>query len=412
MRKGPSNIGARAIKNLGLAKKNQVNSSTPNTAKGRSDSFRSLIKEHLPRMVEPGAMANALIASIGDGLIIINEYAEISRVNQPALDILGFERTDLVGGWLPQVLPAFDKDGNEISSTERPSMRALLTGQPIGEIVYYRRKDGSMVPVYGTASPLLVKGRPAGAIIVFHDVSREMQIERAKDEFVSLASHQLRTPLTAIRMFAELLQDNHYGKLSPKQRDYLDKIVFSTDKMIELVTELLSISRLNLGQLPIKPVPTNINQLIENQLEIVKPMANEAGVRLAFKSQVARSEKVNLDRNLLGQVIHNLLTNAVRYSRSKGGRIEVKLKKLTKNYQIEVADNGIGIPRSARFRIYERFFRADNAVLAQGEGTGLGLYLVKEIMEASGGKTWYKSQEGKGTTFYVCIPLRGMKGSA
>ena len=398
MRKRPTPTGARRLKELKLAKR-------------RPDALRTIIKDHLPKMIDPGAMANALIASIGEGLIIINEYGEISQVNQPALDILGFERRELVGGWLPEVLPAYDRDGNKVDDAERPSMQSLLTGRAVSEINKYPRKDGSLVPVYGTASPLIVRGKPAGAVIVFRDISREMQIEQAKDEFVSIASHQLRTPLTAVKMFAELLQDSHYGPLTLKQADYLNKIIFSTDKMIELVTDLLSISRLNLGQLIVQPQSYDINKLLEEQLAAVKPLADKAGVKLSFNSGVPAGRKVPLDKNLLDQVVHNLLTNAIRYSRPKGGQVSLSLVKKLQCYQIEVADNGIGIPSAARHRVYERFFRADNAILAQGDGTGLGLYLVKEIVQASGGKIRYRSQEGKGTTFYVTFPLGGMKAN-
>ena len=366
-----------------------------------------------PNLTESITVNHALISSIGEGLIIVNEYGEISHINQPALDILGYERDELQGKWLPQSLPLFDNGGKRVSLSERPVLEALLTGRTITGAINYKRKDGRLVPVHSTASPFMLNNRPLGAIIIFRDVSKEMQIERAKDEFVSLASHQLRTPLTSIRFFTELLKDPYYGKLSPKQMSYVDKILFSTDRMIGLVTELLNISRLNLGQLEIKPIPTNIKNLIQNQVTELLPNAKLANISLLFESSLAKKDLlVPLDQTLLSQVVHNLITNAIRYSQTgKAAQVKINLIKTRKFYHISVADSGIGIPEASKNKIYNRFYRADNAVKFHSEGTGLGLYLVKVIVESAGGKIKHKSVENQGTTFTISIPVEGMTAS-
>jgi PAS domain S-box-containing protein len=385
-----------------------INKSVPKPQKVLGG-FKSLWGKEEPSLDESITITNALIASIGEGLIIVDEYGDISHINQPALDILGFDESELLGKWLPSTVPSFDNEGNLILASERPVVKALLTGNPVAGIVNYKRKDGSMVPVFGTSSPFLINGQPRGSIIVFRDISMEMQIERAKDEFVSLASHQLRTPLTSIRFLTELLKDPGYGKMSKKQLNYLDKILFSTDRMISLVTELLNVSKLNLGQLDIKPQPTNINSLVQNAVIETQPLAKNGGVKLSFESSVNKSEMVMLDRTLLAQIVHNLITNAIRYTEpKKRGAVKLSLSKNKKGYELSISDNGIGIPTEAGSHIYERFFRADNAVKAHSEGTGLGLYLVKAITEAAGGKIWYESLQNKGTTFYISIPSDGM----
>jgi PAS domain S-box-containing protein len=372
--------------------------------------LKNIWQDRSPNLAESITVNNALIASIGEGLVIFNEYGEISHINQPALDILGYSRDELEGKWLPEALLSFDKEGREISMADRPAMEALLTGSTVAESINYKRKDGSLVPVFSTSSPFMLNDKPLGGIIIFRDVSKEAQIERAKDEFVSLASHQLRTPLTSIRFFSELLKDPHYGKLSAKQLNYLDKILTSTERMIGLVTELLNISRLNLGQLEIKPVPTNINNLVRNQLTELAPNAKIANISLVFNTSIAKKDwTVPLDRTLLSQVVHNLISNAIRYSQSdKAKTVNISLKKTAKYYQISVSDSGIGIPKAAENKIYERFYRADNAVKFHSEGTGLGLYLVKVIIEAAGGGLKHKSIENKGTTFTISVPVSGM----
>ena len=342
-------------------------------------------------------------------MILVDEYGYISHVNQPALDILGFDRKELESQWLQEVLPGFDINGNPIPADERLLATAFITGHPVSDTVNYRRKDGTMVPVFNTSSPFIVKDKPMGGIVVFRDVSKELQIEKAKDEFVSLASHQLRTPLTSIRFFAELLRDPFYGKLTKKQINYLDKILFSTDRMISLVSELLNISRLNLGRLEIQPVKTNLNNFVQNQIIEVTPLAKKSRVKLIFVNKIDKSETTMIDRTLLSQVIHNLLTNAIRYcAAADPGEVTVKLNKNTKSYLLSVSDNGIGIPRAASPRIYDRFFRADNAKQAEAEGTGLGLYLVKSVIESSGGAIRHESKAGSGTTFRITLPLSGM----
>jgi len=354
-------------------------------------------------------ITEALINSVGEGMILVDEYGYISHVNQLALDILGFDREDLESKWLQDVLPGFDINGNPIPADERLLATAFVTGQPVSDTINYRRKDGSLVPVLNTSSPFIVKDKPMGGIVVFRDVSKELQVERAKDEFVSLASHQLRTPLTSIRFFAELLKDPFYGKLTKRQASYLDKILFSTDRMISLVSELLNISRLNLGRLEIQPVKTNLNNFVQNQIIEVTPMAKKSRVKLIFINKIDKSETTMIDRTLLSQVIHNLLTNAIRYcAASNPGEVTLKLNKNVKSYLISVSDNGIGIPKAASPRIYDRFFRAENAKQTEVEGTGLGLYLVKSIVESSGGGIRHESKEGIGTTFRITLPLSGM----
>lgn len=389
-----------------------------NLDNGRNKSLtnkrRSLIPEGVRRQLgkfESADMTEAIIASLGEGLIILDEYGHINRINETALDMLGFERREIEGQFGPRVVVIKDKSGNVLPTDSRPAFRALLTGQAVSDVVYVVRADGVEFPLAITATPFVVNGRPKGVILLYRDVTQEMQIERAKDEFVSIASHQLRSPLTSIRLFGELLLNSSKGKLNDKELRYISQILFSTEKMIDLVTDFLNVSRLELGQLGVKTQPTDLNELIKIRLEEISPVAQSANVRIIFDNRLAKAEKVPIDRDLLGQVVNNLLTNAIRYTQSVKRRrptVRVTLKKGRRYLEITVADNGIGIPRTARLKIFERFYRAENAVIADTDGTGLGLYLVKQIIESTGGKISLKSKENQGSTFTVCIPVGGM----
>jgi PAS domain S-box-containing protein len=352
---------------------------------------------------EVDSMSEAIIASFGDGVIIVNEYGLIMQINQTALDMLGYKRKELMGAWFPKALPSKDKEGHDIPTYERTVVRALLTGQATSEVVGYVKKDGSVLPVANTSSPFKVKGKPMGAIIIFRDFSREVQVEKAKDEFISITSHQLRSPLTSMRLFVELLEDPRTGALNDEQRDYLGKIKISTDRMLELVANFLSISKLELGRLEPKPAHTDLERLVNMQIAELSPVLGEKQIQLTFNKPESPSN-VMIDAALLAEALNNLLTNAVRYAPPKNGKIEISVESNGESCIISVSDNGIGIPEEAKGRMFERFFRADNAVAVHDEGTGLGLYLVKKIVQTLRGRVWFESQENKGTTFYLSLP--------
>ncbi len=354
----------------------------------------------------------ALIDSIGEGLIVVNEYGNVTDLNIAAEHVLGYKKEEMLGKWWPEAVKALDVEGKIIGPIDRPLVKALETGKPVSRKLAYVSKKGEAIPVFQTAAPFLIGDKPAGGVIVFRDNSQEIKIEQAKDEFISIVSHQLRTPLTAIRLFTEMILQGQVGSLKPEQTDYLNKIEESTIRMIQLVGTILNVSRIEMGRLKVTSVPTSLVQLIDTWVAETKPLADEKKVKIVFRSPRTAIPEVNIDPSLIGEVIHNLLTNAIRYSPGEKGVIEIDLTKDQHGYLISVKDNGIGIPEHEKPKIFTRFYRAQNAVAAVGEGTGLGLYLVKMITKQAGGKVWFESKEGKGTTFYVRIPSSGMKSKA
>lgn len=194
--------------------------------------------------------------------------------------------------------------------------------------------------------------------------------------------------------------------------------------MIALVNDLLNVSRLETGRLKIEPKPTQIEDFIQSIIDEAVPMANSHKCKIIFQKPKKKLPKIPVDPTLMRQVIHNLITNAIRYSPKKEGRVIITLKQVTiDNLQltkkekvkgqvlISVADSGVGIPEEAQSRIFEKFFRADNAIKAEAEGSGLGLYVAKMIMEASGGKIWFESPpkgNKTGAIFYASLPIKGM----
>jgi two-component system phosphate regulon sensor histidine kinase PhoR len=234
---------------------------------------------------------------------------------------------------------------------------------------------------------------------------RERQLEQTKDEFVSLVSHQLRAPLTAIRLFIEMLLDEQVGHLTQKQHEYLGNIEVSTSRMIDLVSDFLNTSRMGLEHLKIEPQQLHLEDLIDTIVTQLTPLARQQKITMTFEKPSFPT--VAVEPSLYSQIVNNLLTNALSYTPA-GGTVTVSLIRTNDGYRLDVADTGIGIPESARADLFRRFYRADNAKRVVSEGSGLGLYLIKQIVEICQGKVWYESVEHKGTTFHVIIPLSGM----
>jgi signal transduction histidine kinase len=233
------------------------------------------------------------------------------------------------------------------------------------------------------------------------------RIDRAKSEFISIASHQLRTPMTSIQWSIERIMKKE--KLTEKGIEYLGDIHTSIKNLNSLVNDLLNISRLEAGRLKIEPKPTQLEDFIEKAIMETQPLLDEKVCTVSFKRPKKKLPLVSIDTSLLNQVVHNFLMNSIQYSLKGECDITIGLEHKDKEYVIWVADKGIGIPKETQSRITEKFFRADNAMKLETNQSGLGLYVVKMISDEINARMWFESEEGKGTTFYVAIPEQGMK---
>lgn len=263
------------------------------------------------------------------------------------------------------------------------------------------------------------KKKIVGGAIIIHDVTHLKEVDRMKTDFVSIASHQLRTPLTTISWYTEMLQAGNAGALNEKQQDYLEEIRNGGVRMAHLVNDLLNISRLETGRLKVDPKPVDLVKVITEVLHDLEVWSKDKGCIIIFEKPKKATVEIAIDSTLTDQVLHNLITNAVRYSTEKNNQITVSLLEKENEYWIGVADGGIGIPVAEQGKIFQKFFRADNARTKEGDGSGIGLYIAKMIMEAAAGRLWFESPtlnrigsggklEEYGTTFYMAIPKQGM----
>lgn len=239
-------------------------------------------------------------------------------------------------------------------------------------------------------------------------INKELRsLDVAKDEFVSIASHQLRTPLTALKGYAGMLLDGDAGEINDKQREYLTEIKIANDRMISLITALLNVSRIDLDVFIVEPIQLNLKTVAEDVLKDLNMKIEGKKLQTELSSE-NNIPLINADMNIIRMIFQNLFANAVKYT-PENGKIIINLKKEGPNVLITVADTGYGIPSKVQSKIFTKMFRADNARVKDPEGTGLGLYIIKSTLEKTGGKIWFKSIENKGSTFYVTIPLEGMK---
>ncbi|MDQ5972032.1 MAG: domain S-box protein [Patescibacteria group bacterium] len=367
----------------------------PNTNK------TSNLRRRIIQLAQQQAENEALFDSIGQGALATDQDGKISRINQVALEILGLKRSQAIGKWFPEVIIAEDENGQEIELLDRPITTAFLTGEPVTTSMYYRHKKGSVVPVSVTVSPILMNGHPIGAVEVFRDTSHEQEIDRMKSEFIYLASHQLRTPLTAIKTYTHILQNGYSGQLTADQTGFMDNIIESVDRMNEIINTLLNISRIESGKLVLDSKPLLLANIIDRCLLELKPQIKAKNLQI--RTNIQHQNTVNTDPNFVHEVCANLLSNAVKYT-PDGGKVSVSIRRSGNEQIIRIQDTGYGIPISSKNHIFNKFYRSPNVKQIVSEGTGLGLYLSSGIVKALGGQLWFDSEEGKGSTFYFALP--------
>lgn len=353
-----------------------------------------------------------ILASIGDGLVVTDEKRRISIVNSAAVKMLGLSEEKMIGQLWPEVLGkdcCADADLKVVPIESMPVFQATKDGKTVyNNKINLINASKKYFPVAITASPIFdINKTIIGSVVVFRDITQEREVDKAKSEFVSLASHQLRTPLSTISWYSEMLLAGDVGKLTKDQVEYINEIYAGNKRMIDLVNALLNVSRIDLGTFIVEPEELSLTELANSVIKEQMPQANEK--KHSIKTNFDKNLPLfNGDPRLLRIIFQNLLSNAIKYTPEKG-KIEVGVEKKKGKILIYIKDNGLGIPKNQQSKIFQKLFRADNVKVTDTQGTGLGLYLVKSIVEHSGGKIWFTSKLNSGTVFNVELPASGMK---
>jgi len=349
------------------------------------------------------AKEKTILAAIGDGVMACDNNGKIIVFNHVASELTGFSSNEAIGRHYSQVLSLIRED------TDKPGKdfigQALREGKTIlmANHTMIAKKDGTKIPVADSAAPFFdSKGKIFGCVVVFRDVTKEREVEKMKNEFISFASHQLRSPLVGIQWVIERILKKE--KLTIGLQGYLQDIRVSVQRLSDLVNDLLNISRFERGKSAILPKQVDLVPFIENYIVECTPLSIKKGVALTFEEH-PEALNVVTDSNILRNVMQSLVSNALEYTH-QGGSVKVSLEKKDGHFLFTVQDTGIGIPKKEQSVIFEKFGRGSNAKLIKPSGSGLGLYLAKQAAEVLGGKIWFESQENKGTIFYVKLPLK------
>lgn len=357
----------------------------------------------------------ALLDSIGDGVQAIDKNGKIIFFNRSASRMLGIKQSEAIGKKADEVIKAIGNvsKGQTLALDKPPIWWGVNTGHKTKQNYYYTSvADGTRFPVSVTVTPVKLGSEVVGAVEVFRDITKDKAVSQAKSEFVSLASHQLRTPLSTVSWYIEMLKETNPESISEEQKGFIQEIEIANQRMISLVDSLLNVSRIELGTFAIQPKDVDPKQLLEESLLHLDTLIKEKGLEIVRQVE-ENIPLLKLDPKLTQIIFENILNNAVKYTPA-GGKITINLKfakpeqEDKEMLQYAVSDTGYGIPEDEQDKIFNRLFRASNIRTKDTTGTGLGLYIVKMIMEQIKGKIWFESEQNQGSTFYVNIPASGM----
>lgn len=348
---------------------------------------------------------DALFTSVEEGICVMDKAGKIVEFN-PSLELMsGYLESEVIGKKYYEVFKCHDQKGNMIEDTLLK--RALITGEavPYDEHLHTIR-DGEEVWVGATMAPLLNEKGEMECLLVVRDINNYKQVEKLKSDFVSIASHELRTPLTVVNGYLSLLTSGDLGKLSdahknPQQEGILKKVYLETKRLSSLVEDLLNISRIEEGRLRVDLEPIDLAKLAQETVAEYNLLAESKNLNMEFVGG-EKPMVVLGDSNRLKQVFTNLIDNALKYTEK--GKVVVKVTKEVGEVVVSVTDTGPGIPPKLQGIIFEKFQQAPGSYLKENNGTGLGLFIVKGIVELHLGKVWLESKAGVGTTFFFSLP--------
>jgi PAS domain S-box-containing protein len=346
---------------------------------------------------------DAMLDSLGEGLIVTDAQGMVTTVNRYALQALGFAEEELIGSWFPEKVVAVDEFERHIERFARPVVQAFALGKTISQRLNYLRRDGSVIPVFVTVSPVLLEGRPIGAVEVFRNLTEEHRLELAKEEFVSLASHQLRTPATGVMTILSMLEHNDFGTLTPTQHKYLRKAITTNYYQLQIIEDLLNAARVDAGKMGLDISQADLAAVLRESIADQAPITH--GRQQTVHVQAPARLLAPIDLPKMRMVLNNLISNASKYSQP-GSQIILKLKQHQDTVIIAVIDHGVGIPSHQLHHLFTKFGRLDNELSTSVGGTGLGLFLVKNIVELHHGTIEVQSRAGAGSTFTIRLPLK------
>ncbi|MGI3782688.1 MAG: ATP-binding protein, partial [Janthinobacterium lividum] len=347
------------------------------------------------------ARTDLMVESVGEGIYGVDPDGLITFVNPAAAQALGYAADDLTGCDAHATFHARGPDGNLLPKEQCYITEAVRDGLvATSEDDSYVRRDGRLLPVEVTTTPLLEDDTVVGAVVIFRDVTQRREVERLKSEFVSMVSHELRTPLTAIQGSLGLISGGALGPLPTGAARMLEIASISAHRLNRLVDDILDIERIESGVLVLQPGWQDARAVVDAAVEQMQVLAVEAGVRM----RVGVVEgAVHADPDRAAQTLINLIGNALKFS-YPGGRVEISGWVRDDVVEFCVTDEGRGIPGDRLERIFNRFEQVDSSDAREKGGFGLGLAISRSLVERSGGRIWATNNPERGATLHFTLP--------
>lgn len=388
-------------------KKKTVNGNTATFKSGLTVSSRFLKDQHMS--------SDFILGAIDDGVMMVDRGQMIHLFNKGAGDITGWTPNEAVGLAMNQIMPLINSQGEAIRPEENPIVQALVEGKPIrNSDLMLSSKNGRKIALSIAVSPVVKEiGDPAEtAVAVFRDISLEKAQEQQRTEFISTASHEMRTPIAAIEGYLSLTLNEKTATIDANARNYLQKASDATQHLGQLFQDLLTSSKADDGRLSSNPVVVELGEIVEEITQNEQFKAQEHNLELKFMvasdagpagAKVVRPfYYVFVDPVRITEVIQNLIDNAIKYTPE--GSVTVRLTGDAQTVQVQIQDTGPGIASEDIPHLFQKFYRVDNSATRTIGGTGLGLYICKRIVELYKGRIWVESTLGKGSTFFMNLP--------
>lgn len=344
-------------------------------------------------------LSNSVIENINEGVLVINDAGEIIVWNQYLEEITGLKANQVIG-----------KPGIEIA--KKVGIKNLIN--IFLEAAKRRQEDftseakfftvrGEKIWIRITMSFVSdIENEKQNIVVIVRNISKDKELIEAKNELVTTATHELRTPLTAVKGYLSMLSNGDAGELSSKQSEYIEKAYGSTERLVELVEDLLSVLRIDENRVNLTKETFDLSKTVLESVENLKTKAEKKNIKLSIqptKNIMALGDSIKTKH-----VIENILDNAIKYTKPDG-KVKINMKTVGGELLVSIADTGVGISEKQTHAIFERFVRIPNPLSIKAGGTGLGLFIAKNLIEKQGGKIWLESKLGKGSTFYFTLPV-------
>ena len=346
------------------------------------------VKESSAQLYSQKIAIESILQAIDDGIIITNYEGNITMASKKAMDILRTEFSNLAGKPIDSILPV-DPINRAINSNKVTKLQ-ILTGETI------MAKLESL--------PILTSGEVKGTVYTIHNITKEKEFEEMKLDFVTMAVHQLRTPLTTLRGYLSVLSGNIADKLLDDEKVYLDRSISGADQISALIENLINITHMEENKLTLQTKQVQLEDTVEDVTNNLSIIGKQKGVRLLFQKPQKPLPLISIDSYSISQVLNNLIVNAIEHS-SEGSSVEIYIRQQGDEIVVDVKDYGEGIPYEATEFLFTKFYQVPNNLRAGSKGMGLGLYISKKILEAHKGKIWVNTIRGRGATFSFSLPI-------